>query len=127
MRIYLLLALILITSCKKHEKIEDYSQSNELLGSWSTGPIHDDDGPYFIRTEYGPNGKYFYSSTVVSADDDVVYSGTYKVKGKILIRTMNGITQEVSFHIKDGILYEYNKDKEYAFKRLTEQAAPRNR
>jgi hypothetical protein len=96
---------------------------NQIVGAWHTEVIDGKGNRNIIRVEYGTNGKYYFSESVINADDDIVHIGTYTIIGNKLRRVLNGVTEEVSYKIVDGMLHEVNGGKEQVFKRQTEQDA----
>lgn len=93
------------------------NRTDALLGTWQTG---------IIPSEWGSNritATYFADGRVVGTNDFVdggalSWDGTYRVRGSVIQRTIQGDTQEIVYRIGGDTMHQKIGDEDYMFTRI---------
>jgi hypothetical protein len=106
------LAWLVVTGCSR-------SGSKELVGTWRTDVIESEWGSNRITVCYRPNG-HFWQSNDFSGGGMLGRQGTYHVRGKTLVRTLQGSTrtEEIAFSVSGNKMHQNLGAEEYNFTRV---------
>jgi hypothetical protein len=117
--IVVLFSVLLLSGCFSE-------QPNRLIGTWQTELIPSEWGSNQITVSYFSDGRVA-GTNDFPGEGALNWEGTFRRRGDVIERTMEGHTQEFLFRIEGDTMYQKMGDEDYTFRRVfTEPSGPAN-
>lgn len=101
-------------------------QSDAILGTWQTEVVPSEWGTNRIMVTYHADGRMFGTNDFLGGSP-LSWHGTYRVRGSIVQRTIEGRTEEIAYSIAGDTMHMRLGDEDYTFTRMiTEPDGPVN-
>lgn len=91
-------------------------QADAILGTWQTEVVPSEWGSNRITVTYHADGRMFGTNDFIGGP--LSWHGTYRLRGSVVQRTIEGRTEEIAYSIAGDTMHMRLGDENYTFTRM---------